>query len=108
VLSFTLKHEVTTPSRSGDKTCRVFAWIGQSFEFCDTCGKAYWENHLYEFPFGGTKGQLRVKVYKSWRDEWTWEAVNVITREQAERVREKWGGYYEQAIFQSKYDRYSV
>lgn len=87
--------EPCDPPLSGDKTCRVFQWIGQSFENCDRCGRPYWEEHLYEPTYGGSKGQFRVKVYiRTSKDKeiWYWEWVNVITNEEREACRKKWDG----------------
>jgi hypothetical protein len=56
--------------------CEVFAWIGQAFTSCDTCGKPYWE-HSYEYagdsPFG--------------------DGRRPITDEKRAAVRRKWEGY---------------
>lgn len=32
--------------------CDGFAWVGQSFKFCDNCGDPYWE-HAFELRLGG-------------------------------------------------------
>jgi hypothetical protein len=82
----------TTPSRSGDTTCRIFAWVGQSFESCEDCSKPYWD-HMYMYPLGNNKGQFRIKKYKSWLKKWYWTPVEIITPESAEKTRAKWEGY---------------
>ena len=98
--------ERCSPSLSGDKTCRVFQWIGQSFENCDKCGKPFWDQHLYSPVFGGGTGQFRVKVYlweREGKEVWLWTWVNVITNEEREACRRKWEGanayYAKQRIF---------
>ena len=80
-----------TPSRSGNKKCLVFAWIGQSFASCDNCGKPYWE-HLFDPVYGGGKGAYRIKVYHKYLG-WRWKDVNPITPEHRERVKQKWMVY---------------
>lgn len=84
------------PSRSGDTTCRIFAWIGQSFESCDGCGKPYWE-HLFDPTYGGETGTYRVKHYVEYQDRWEWRRVNPITPDGRAATRAKWDGYYEWA-----------
>lgn len=27
-----------------DVVCKGFAWLGQSFKYCDDCGHPYWEH----------------------------------------------------------------
>jgi hypothetical protein len=93
---FRFDEEECEPSRSGDKTCYIFAWIGQSFEFCDTCGRPYWD-HLYDPAYGGTKGTFRIKAYVSYNDKWEWRRVNPIPSKDREQVKKKWSGYHEQA-----------
>jgi hypothetical protein len=88
--------EHTEPSRSGNKDCLIFQWIGQSFESCDGCGKPYWE-HLYDPAYGGSKGEFRVKVYVKYADKWEWRRVTVITPDKREATREKWEGYLKYA-----------
>lgn len=90
---FMFQPEGTTPSRSGDKTCYIYAWIGQSFEFCDNCGKPYWE-HPYRYAVGGFKGDFRVKRHLGYVDKWVWENAVIITKEEAEKTRAKWEGYH--------------
>lgn len=86
---FAFAEPETTPSRSGDTTCQVFAWVGQSFKHCGECGRPYWE-HLYEPVFGSAKGDFRVKHYVKWRAAWVWREVTVITPTMAERCRARW------------------
>jgi hypothetical protein len=90
------EQELCEPSRSGNRTCYIFAWVGQSFESCENCGKPYWE-HLFDPTYGGEKGAYRIKVYLSYLDAWVWEKVNPITPERRAKTRAKWEGYYEWA-----------
>jgi hypothetical protein len=84
----------TTPLKSGDVSCRVFAWIGQSFESCENCGKPYWD-HKYNAVYGGSKSSVRIKIYQSWSKKWYWRPVTIITPESAEATKAKWDGYLE-------------
>lgn len=90
------------PSRSGDKTCYIFAWIGQSFESCDDCGKPYWE-HLFDPVYGGSKGTYRVKAYTAYNDKWHWKPVNPISPDSREKTRRKWEGYYQWEMDKQRY-----
>jgi hypothetical protein len=87
-----------TPDRPADPPrnpviCQIFVWIGQTFESCDNCGTPFWE-HLYEPPVGGQKPLFHVRQWVDGRKEWVWKPVGkLITRERAERCREKWDGY---------------
>lgn len=91
---FPFQSDYTDPPRSGDKTCYIYAWIGQSFEFCDDCGKPYWK-HPYRYALGGSRGDFRVKRYLSYCDKWEWANVVIITQEEADQMQYKWEGYYE-------------
>jgi hypothetical protein len=84
--------EICAPSRSGDKTCYIFKWVGQSFESCDECGKPYW-NHLFRPAFGGSKGDYRIKKYSKRFKCWVWTPVYPITAEEREATKIKWEGY---------------
>jgi hypothetical protein len=89
--------EECEPSRSGDTTCYIFHWIGQSFEFCDMCGKPYWE-HLFDPAYGGKPGLYRIKHYVKYKDAWEWRRVYPITPKSREQTRYKWEGYYDSQI----------
>lgn len=95
----------TEPSRSGYEECLVFAWIGQTFEFCDDCGKPYWE-HLYDPTYGDDKGTYRVKVYEKHSKIWYWKKVNPITPERRQAVKDKWDGQHEWALNRRRYGNY--
>lgn len=60
--------------------CRGFAWVGQSFKYCEDCGQPYWE-HTHDKQVNREKGPF---------DEGPWLYVP-ITDEQKASVRAKWG-----------------
>lgn len=84
--------EPCTPSRSGDKTCYIFTWIGQGFDTCEVCARPYWY-HLYNPAYGGSKGTFRVKTYISYNDSWEWRRVDPIEPDDREAIKQKWSGY---------------
>lgn len=60
-------------------SCEGFHWIGQSFEFCDNCGRPAWEHrghHIPGSPFTDDGGTVR-----------EWEPG------EADKIRAKWEGY---------------
>lgn len=80
------------PSRSGDQTCRVFAWVGQTFSSCEECGKPYWE-HMYNPVYGRGRVLFRVKHWEKWQKTWAWRRVgSIITATDAGNVRDQWEG----------------
>lgn len=89
-VSLTLRGRDAEPGHENRKTCRVFAWLGQSMNSCESCGLPYWE-HMYVPPLGRDKPRFYVRQYTPWNDHWHWEPVGaVITREQAELVKSRW------------------
>lgn len=75
------RREVLPPSaydRMATAPCPAFAWIGQSFAHCDTCGKPFWiHSHVARVRGGPFDG-------KWW--------YRVITREDAAACQAKWEG----------------
>lgn len=61
------------------KSCKGFAWLGQSFKHCDRCGLPYWE-HTHDQQFSRDRGPFDA-------DPWV---LVPITPEQAEATRRKW------------------
>lgn len=60
------------------KECFAFAWLGQPFSSCDSCGKPYWEHTHESVAHPNPKnGQYRV-------------LHRVIRADLRERVRAKW------------------
>ena len=58
------------------QACGAFAWLGQSFAFCDDCGQPYWDHTHY--GMGASERGPGRRVLK------------VITRASAARVRDEW------------------
>lgn len=81
---------VATPPASDDRSCHIFAWIGQPFASCDMCGRPAWR-HLYWPPFGGQRPIFHVKQYVGHRDQWEWQAVGKLM-DPPESFREFRGG----------------
>ena len=43
-----VKGDAKPAGNSAPKVCEAFAWIGQSFAHCDSCGQPYWEHtHIW-------------------------------------------------------------
>lgn len=55
--------------------CVIFQWIGQSFSYCDGCGRPRWE-HLYDPPYGGARPLFHVKQRNY--NGWFWEPVGSL------------------------------
>lgn len=66
------------PVSRGGRTCYGFQWIGQPFSSCDNCGHPQWEHSHY------LTVKPDAKLFgKSFR--------KIITVEDAEACRRKWG-----------------
>ena len=65
----------TSDERNDSMTpCEGYAWVGQSFKYCDECGQPFWE-HTHERRNGPVYGEVRLVR---------------ITPDLAEQVRKKW------------------
>lgn len=83
------------PTNEAHRRCEIFAWMGQPFSSCDTCGEPYWD-HLYDPPHGGDRPLFHVKQYAEHLRAWVWAPVGkVISRPAAEAVQRRWGRYDE-------------
>jgi hypothetical protein len=65
---------------SEPRKCYAFEWIGQPFNFCDRCGKPYWE-HTHE-----VRGQRRDGA----RMPFGHRFHKVISKEEALACKTKW------------------
>ena len=46
-------YDLMDPNKRAPGVCPAYMWIGQSFKFCDRCGKPYWEHsHDHRLPTG--------------------------------------------------------
>jgi len=68
--------------------CFIFAWIGQSFESCDECGRPNRE-HLYRPTYGDERPDLYVKHYVKYLRRWEWRPV--VVQRHAHVAREAGG-----------------
>jgi hypothetical protein len=59
-------------------TCRVFEWVGQSFQCCDNCGRSHTE-HPYRPTYGTERPEFYVKHLRHGRS-WVWEPVKLNDR----------------------------
>ena len=69
-------------STSPAENCQGFVWVGQSFKYCDSCGRPYWE-HKYDMKSvrkGGSPFDTRPDVMRP----------VPITPEQAHSCRMRW------------------
>ena len=53
----TLLQEARVALRAAQPACEAYAWIGQSFKYCDDCGKPYWE-HTHIARGGGRRDPI--------------------------------------------------
>jgi len=63
-----------TPGPSED--CLIFAWIGQTFESCDECGRPDRE-HPYTPVYGDDRPDLYIKQYDRLSKNWEWRPIKV-------------------------------
>lgn len=72
-----------------DTACVAFAWIGQSFAYCDNCSRPAWEHDGYET----TKGDPFTLTVPLRRARWkethitSWLENGYISEERAEELR---------------------
>lgn len=86
--AFTLDPERTTPSRSGDKRCFIFHWVGQTFMSCEECGEPDFV-HPYRPVYGNGRPDFFIKRYhRRYQDNgfWSWEAVKINEHYDHERA----------------------
>lgn len=65
-----LLQEAEHAARAARPACDGYAWMGQSFKYCDDCGKPFWE-HTHEKRNGGRLVPITPEMAEHVKSRWT-------------------------------------